>query len=58
MTTVITTHYVEEARQADTVGIMREGKIMVEEEPDGLMIKFGVETLEKAFLKLCTEGEL
>jgi len=57
VTTVITTHYVEEARQADTVGIMREGKIMVEEEPDGLMIRFGVETLEKAFLKLCTEGE-
>ena len=37
---------------------MREGKIMVEEEPDNLMIRFGVETLEKAFLKLCTKGEL
>ena len=58
MTTVITTHYVEEARQADTVGIMREGKIMLQKKPEDLMKKYGVDTLEKAFLKLCTDKAL
>ena len=58
MTTVITTHYVEEARQADTVGIMREGKIMVQKKPEDLMKQYEVDTLEKAFLKLCTDKAL
>ena len=58
VTTVITTHYIEEARQADRVGLMREGKLIVEEKPHDLMTRFGVDTLEKAFLHLCTDSQL
>ena len=55
VTTVITTHYVEEARQADMVGIMRQGRLLVEEKPNELMRRFEVDTLEEAFLTLCKE---
>ena len=55
MTTVITTHYVEEARQADRVGIMRQGKLLVQEKPHDLMMRLEVDTLESAFLTLCEE---
>ena len=32
-TIVITTHYVEEARQADVVGLMRSGRMLAEDPP-------------------------
>ena len=32
-TIVITTHYVEEARQADVVGLMRNGRMLAEDPP-------------------------
>lgn len=37
---MITTHYIEEARKADRVGLMRNGKLLAEESPDYLIEQF------------------
>lgn len=50
---IITTHYIEEARQANVVGLMRHGKILAENSPDELMQIHGLTNLEDVFLKLC-----
>ena len=57
VTILITTHYVEEARGADTVGFMREGKLIAEGSPDNLMEMFNATSLEQVFLCLCQEQE-
>ncbi|KRT81367.1 hypothetical protein AMK59_5794, partial [Oryctes borbonicus] len=54
---VITTHYIEEARQANFVGLMREGRLLAEESPEKLMNLFRCETLEEVFLILCKQQE-
>lgn len=51
-TIVVTTHYIEEARQAHKVGMMRGGILLAEGEPKALMNKFGSDTLEGVFLQL------
>uniref|UniRef100_A0A3P8YA79 ABC transporter domain-containing protein n=1 Tax=Esox lucius TaxID=8010 RepID=A0A3P8YA79_ESOLU len=50
---IITTHYIEEARQANVVGLMRNGRLLAEGEPETLMRQNSAMTLEKAFLQLC-----
>ena len=54
-TTVITTHYVEEARQSSTVGIMRNGRLLTQDEPGTIMNRFQALSLESAFLHLCEQ---
>jgi len=49
-TITITTHYIEEARHCDLVGLMRKGKLIAEDTPRNLMAQAGTETLEGAFL--------
>lgn len=49
---IITTHYIEEARAANVCGLMRQGKLLVEESPDYLMEKYKCPTLEAVFLQL------
>lgn len=49
---IITTHYIEEARAANVCGLMRQGKLLVEESPDFLMEKYKCPTLEAVFLQL------
>lgn len=53
ITVVITTHYIEEARQANVVGLMRQGKLLAEDSPEALMSAHGMDSLEEVFLKLC-----
>ncbi|XP_066552785.1 ABC transporter G family member 20 [Amia ocellicauda] len=50
---IITTHYIEEARQANVVGLMRNGRLLAEAPPDALMKQHCAMTLESAFLQLC-----
>ncbi|KAL1467461.1 hypothetical protein MTO96_042163, partial [Rhipicephalus appendiculatus] len=50
---IITTHYIEEARLANLVGLMRQGRILAQAVPDDLMKQHGMLTLEDVFLKLC-----
>ncbi|XP_019756664.2 ABC transporter G family member 23 [Dendroctonus ponderosae] len=51
-TVIITTHYIEEAKEANTVGFMRKGKIMIQETPNKLLATFQTNTLEEAFFIL------
>ncbi|KAM7294249.1 ABC transporter G family member 20 [Ixodes scapularis] len=50
---IITTHYIEEARLANLVGLMRQGRMLAQASPDTLMHQHGMLTLEEVFLKLC-----
>lgn len=53
ITVIVTTHYIEEARRANIVGLMRRGKLLAENTPDDLMAKHDSSSLEDVFLKLC-----
>lgn len=53
LSVVITTHYISEARKADCVGLMRDGRLLAEDSPSKINLRFGTETLDEAFLKLC-----
>jgi len=52
-TVIITTHYIEEARQADAIGLMRSGRLLAEESPESLLRSHGLTSLEDVFLALC-----
>ncbi|XP_065887981.1 ABC transporter G family member 20-like [Dysidea avara] len=51
-TIIITTHYIEEARQASMVGLIRRGRLLAQSPPETLISSFGVTTLEDVFLRL------
>ncbi|KAG7190145.1 hypothetical protein KM043_006275 [Ampulex compressa] len=51
-TVIITTHYIEEARQAHTIGLMRSGRLLAEESPRTLLTLYNCPSLEDVFLKL------
>uniref|UniRef100_A0A6B2E541 Putative abc transporter n=1 Tax=Phlebotomus kandelakii TaxID=1109342 RepID=A0A6B2E541_9DIPT len=51
-TVIITTHYIQETRQAHLIGLMRGGKLLAEESPDNLLQQFNCQSLEDVFLKL------
>lgn len=52
VTVVITTHYIEEAKQADVIGLLRGGKLLAERPPQQLMSMFNSSSLEEVFLTL------
>ena len=52
-TIIITTHYIEEAKQANRVGFMRAVRLLAEERPSTLLTKYGLVSLEDVFLRLC-----
>lgn len=54
---IITTHYIEEATQADRCGLMRNGILLAEDAPRIIMERNKCSTLEEAFLKLCLKKE-
>lgn len=56
-TVLITTHYIEEARQAHLIGLMREGVLLAEESPAALMQRQNCDSLETAFLQLSQRQE-
>ena len=56
-TIVITTHYIEEARQADVVGMMRSGRLLAEAPPDRLLAQYQKPNLEAVFLHLCLSDD-
>ena len=55
-TVILTTHYIDEAGQADRVGLMRGGKLLAEDAPKALMEPHGHASLEQTFLMLCRRG--
>ncbi|XP_053213655.1 ABC transporter G family member 23-like [Panonychus citri] len=51
-TVVMTTHYIEEARIANSIAFMRNGRIIEKGSPKLIMDNLKVNTLEEAFIKL------
>lgn len=56
-TIVITTHYIEEARKADMVGMMRYGRLLAEDTPQQLLSLYAKPSLESVFLHLCLSDD-
>lgn len=50
---LLTTHYIEEAREADRVGFLRYGRLLAQGEPKELMQQHKADTLETVFLAFC-----
>ncbi|KAH9407952.1 hypothetical protein TYRP_011603 [Tyrophagus putrescentiae] len=57
LTVLITTHYIEEAKDANLVGLMRGGRILEQADPGRLLAKYRMNSLEAVFLHLCTTEE-
>ncbi|XP_018406001.1 PREDICTED: ABC transporter G family member 23-like, partial [Cyphomyrmex costatus] len=53
ITVLITTHYIEETKYANKIGLMRCGKLIAESKPQKLLERFQCSFLEEAYLKLC-----
>ncbi|CAH0385995.1 unnamed protein product [Bemisia tabaci] len=56
-TIIITTHYIEEAKNAHQIGLMRGGVLLAEESPSSLMANYNCSSLEEVFLKLSYKQE-
>ncbi|KAL5282687.1 hypothetical protein ACFFRR_005643 [Megaselia abdita] len=52
MAVIITTHYIEEAKKANIIGLMRNGILLAEDTPERIMNKFESNSIEEAFLIL------
>lgn len=58
VTIVLTTHYMEEAEAlSDRIAIMKDGKLLVCNTPDGIKAMTGEDSIEKAFIKV-VKGDL
>uniref|UniRef100_T1J7J4 ABC transporter domain-containing protein n=1 Tax=Strigamia maritima TaxID=126957 RepID=T1J7J4_STRMM len=57
VTVVLTTHYIEEAREANKVGFMRNGKILLEDNPTDLLSRYNSLTLENVYHQVCTDDD-
>lgn len=53
----MSTHYIEEAKQSDRIGLMRNGVLIAEDSPRKIMMVCGTENMEEAFLKLSQKQE-
>jgi ABC-type multidrug transport system ATPase subunit len=56
-TVLLSTHYIEETRQSDRIGLMRNGVLVAEDSPQIIMGKLDTNSLEEAFLKLSVNQE-
>ncbi|XP_046382482.1 ABC transporter G family member 23-like [Ischnura elegans] len=57
-TVIITTHYIQEAGQADVLGLIRGGRLMDENSPENLLQKYNTGSVETVFLVLAMNQEL
>jgi ABC-2 type transport system ATP-binding protein len=55
-TVFLTTHYIDEAENADTLCMIQKGKIVFSGSPDELKKSLQSESLEDAYIELLTEG--
>ena len=58
VTMVLTTHYMEEAEAlSDRIAIMKDGRLLMCDTPDGIKNKTGEDSVEKAFIKVVKGAE-
>ncbi|OXA59297.1 ABC transporter G family member 20 isoform X2 [Folsomia candida] len=57
-TVIITTHYTEEARPSNKIGLMRGGRLITESSPQELLDKHETNSLEDIVLKLCRNDDM
>ena len=56
ITIILTTHYMEEAEElSDRVGIMKDGKLLICDTPDGIKSAAGEDSFERAFVRIVKE---
>ena len=56
ITIILTTHYMEEAEElSDRIGIMKDGKLLICDTPDGIKLQTNESSIEKAFIKVVKE---
>ena len=53
-TIIITTHYIDETKQAHLIGLMRGGRFLAEDMPENLLRRYNTDNLEEVFLRLAT----
>ncbi|XP_022128875.2 ABC transporter G family member 20 [Pieris rapae] len=51
-TVIITTHYIDETKQAHKIGLLRDGQLLAQDSPQDILRRFDCDTLEDAFLKM------
>ncbi|XP_038219477.1 ABC transporter G family member 20-like [Zerene cesonia] len=51
-TVIITTHYIDETKQAHKIGLLRDGQLLAQDAPDEILRRYSCTTLEEAFLKM------
>ncbi len=52
LTILLTSHVMDEAGKADRIGLLRAGRLIDEGEPQSLMERHGVDSIEEVFIKL------
>jgi ABC-2 type transport system ATP-binding protein len=52
LTLLISSHVMEEAGRCDELLLMREGRLLAQDTPDGLRRRTGTDSLDEAFLRL------
>lgn len=57
VTVLLSTHYIEEARQSNCVGVIRNGLMIAEDSPTNILINCETSSLEEAFLRLSERQE-
>lgn len=53
----VSSHVMDEAMRCDRLVLMREGRIIADDTPPGLLARTGAEDIERAFLDLVAEGD-
>jgi ABC-2 type transport system ATP-binding protein len=55
-TLLVSSHVMDEAARCDRLLLLREGRILADETPEGLLARTGAEELDDAFLRLVEHG--
>lgn len=57
VTVLLSTHYVEEAKQSTHIGLMRNGELIAEDSPQRILNRTACDSLDEAFLQLSEKQE-